>query len=215
MKKNTQLYWILIVTASLTLATNSFAQFGGLSKKIPGVGGGGGGSVDLGALSTDLFGKFSPAAQDLADASMLYAEALNLKVRDNKAASEKKNQSAVAIENMKIVNDVAKQVSDAAKDPDKVNMSPEQMEKLKQAHAKLLSGGGKFVLVAAPTALAIKQVTDKDPKALIMHPELVALATSCAKDGTTILGLLSDSRKLAKAKSIPVSEDSDFTPPKN
>ena len=213
--KELKLYSQMLVAACLSLSTPCYAQFGGLSKSIPGLGGGGKVGVDVGALSTDLFGKFSPAAQDLADAAQLYREALDLKIRDNKAGAEKNNQSAVAIDNMEFVNEVSKEVSKAAKNPDKLNMSPEQKEKLKQAHTKLLSGGGKFVVVAAPTALAIKEVTDKDPSALLGHPELIKLAASCAKDGTTLLSLLNDSRKLCKAKSIEVSAEGDFTPPKN
>jgi hypothetical protein len=179
---------------------------------VPGVGAAGAAGPDVGAMSKDLFGNFTPAAKDLAEAADLYAKALDIKIKDNKAGAESKNESAVDLADMEKVNQVAKEVAEQAKDPDKLNMSPEQKETLKQAHQKLLSGGGKFVAVSAPTALAIKHVTDKDPKALALHPDLVRLAASCAKDGNTILGLLSDSRKLCKAKAIDVPEDTEFKP---
>lgn len=210
MRTNTVKLQLILVVA---LNTAIFAQAGlGNLGKIAGAAGIGKGGGDIQKIQSDLFGKFSPASVSLAEAAQLYAEALDLKIRDNSEAAKRKSEEAVAIAHMEYVKAVASEVGKAANDPDKINMSPEQKEKLKQAHTKLLEGGGKFVAVATPTALAINDITSKDPKALLGHPELVSLAAICTKDAGTLLSLLNNSSKLAKAKAIEVPADTEFKP---
>lgn len=207
---NKNIYTLVIgVAIGFTIPSHVHAQFGGLKKVIPPVVGGGSGG-DSSVNESEIFNNFSPASVALKEAAILYKEALDLKIKDNTEGAKKKSEGAVVIANMEIVNAVAKELSKAAQNPDKINMSPEQKEKFIKAHAKLLEGGGKFMVVSATTALAIKKITESNPAALVGHPELVQLGVICAKDATILLGLLSDSSKFAKAKAIKTPEGGSF-----
>ena len=207
--KYTKIIGVLAIGLATILPTQ--AQLGGLGKKLLGNAGGQQGGADLGKMEDDLFSKMTPAADLLEAASKLYEEALESKRKDNTEASKKTSKSPAPLAKFKAARAAGGTIAEAAKNPDKVNMSPEQKEKFKQAHAKLREGFAAFVAVSVPVALAIKEVTDKDPKALLLHPDLALLGLACVKDVATFAKMGIDSAKFAKAKGIDVSaEDGEF-----
>ena len=205
---------LIVTLAAMVIVTPANAQLGKLGKGIPGVGGSKQeGGADVGKVEEEVFSKATPAADALYECIKLYAEALNLKLKDNTEAVKNASKSAIVMAKMSAFKDGGMQLQMAAKDPDKINMSPEQQEKFKQAHAKLREGFAKFVVVAVPVGLAIKEVTDKDPKALLLHKDLGLLGVACTKDVKTIadVGIASAKIGKAKVKAFPEGAD-DFNP---
>ena len=211
--KYTKIIGVLAIGLATILPTQ--AQLGGFGKKLLGNAGDQQGGADLGKMENDLFSKMTPAADLLEAASKLYDEALGLKKKDNKKAAKKDSKGVIVLAGMKAATETGKGLGNAAKNPDSVTMSPEQKEKFKQAHAKLREGFAAFVAVTVPVALAIKEVTEKDPKALLFHPELAMLGLACVKDVATFAKMGVDSAKFAKAKLIDVpSGEAGFIPAK-
>ncbi len=214
MNKHTLLNRLALVAVAGLLAISAQsaqAQLGGLGKSIPGAGGGGGAAgIDLGAKETELFTKFSPASKLLAEAADYYSQALKLKVKDERKKAEGKSEQTQALANYTHAKTVFEQVLKESKKSNAASLSPEAKELLKKGHEKLLEGGAAFVQMAVPTALAIKEITDKDPKALVGHMNLVKLAAICAKDGVTLVGYLGASNKIAKTNNVPVKEAGEF-----
>ena len=199
--KYTKIIGVLAIGLATILPTQ--AQLGGLGKKLLGNAGGQQGGADLGKLEDDLFTKMTPAADLLAAARKLYNEAFDIKEKEGTEKVKDDSKAAGVNAGFKAMGSLGKVMNERAKNPEKIKMSPEQQEKFKQAHAKLGEGFAAFVAVSVPVALAIKEVTEKDPKALLLHPQLALLAVACVKDVTTIAGIGVTSAKLAKELKIP------------
>jgi hypothetical protein len=179
---------------AITLHTQ--AQIGGL-KKIPGLGGG----VDISADLSSITEKLTPASQLLNEAADLYAQALATK---RKVATSKLEQGKLPVGPAKSVMDDISAI-ESAMSQQSIPLTDEQRKQCGQAHEKLIEGTAALALVAAPTALAIKKVTDSDPKGMIMRPDLAMLGILCAKDSVKLLSFTKTAADFNKKWGAPIS----------
>lgn len=190
-----------LIAVAVAIESPTQAQLGGLIKKS--LGGGGeqaGGGAEIGKMEEDLFSRVTPAADLLHESIQLYKEVLGLKIKDNTEAVKDKSKGAVVMAKFSACREGGKELEKAAKNLDKINMSPEQQEKYKQAHAKFREGFVAFVAVSVPVALAIKEITEKDPKALLFNKDLVLLGVACVRDLKTFADVGIASSRIGKAK---------------
>lgn len=194
---------VLSIVLSLVAAVSLQAQLGGIGKKIPGIGGGGGGGWkgDISKLESESFDKATPAAEKLYEASLLFGEAFNLKLKDNTKKAAEKSKNAVVIAKIAVAQDLAKQLSKVKKD--ELKMSPEQKEKYAKAYSAYTTGAIEFAAVGASVGLAIKEVVEQDPVLMASHIDLGLLGAACGKDLYTILDLQLTLWSMGKKADVP------------
>jgi len=177
-------------------------QFGGLGKKLPGIVPSGGG-VDISADVTAINQNLTPASKLLEEASALYQEALGLK---KEAAKGKVKQSDLPdlVPTQHVVKDEVPAIQTRMEQWNQ-QLNEEQKQKCGQAHAKLTEGTAALALVAAPTALAIKKVTDSDPKGMLLRPDLASLGLLCAKDSAKLMSFVKVATDFNKKWDAPIS----------
>jgi ABC-type Na+ efflux pump permease subunit len=206
---------VLTVTA-LLLGLSSLpvhAQFGGLGKKL--TGGGGFAGADISGLAAGLFEKATPVSEKLTEASKHYAVVFSLQEKINKMEADAKTKDGQAVLGFKMLSVISKEMAEYADHPEKLQLTQEQGQELLKAQAKVKEAWPDYMVVAGSTALAIKNVTDKNPAALASQPQLAYLGLACTKDLGTFAKMASMGYKLAKAKGLnPPGDEHDFQPPK-
>ncbi len=207
---------IVLTVTALLLGLSSLpiqAQFGGLGKKL--TGGGGDAAGDISGLAAGLFEKVTPVSEKLTQASKHYAVVFGLQEKINKMEADAKTKDGQAVLGFKTLGVISKEMAKYADHPEKLQLTQEQGQELLKAQAKVKEAWPDYMVVAGSTALAIKNVTDKNPAALASQPQLVYLGLACTKDLGTFAKMASMGYKLAKAKGLnPPGDEHDFQPPK-
>jgi hypothetical protein len=214
---------ILIISAALAITVTTHAQFGGLGKKIPGIGGGTGSSsesnVDLGKLESDSFDKVTPAAEKLYEASVLLNKALGLKIEEIKEEVANKSKKEVTIARISASQQNFKAFGKAKES--NIKMSPEQQQLFSQGRTKLDEGFAMLVGVGVPIGFQINEAIEpikSNPTLALQYSGLMKLGLYCIKDVSQIAELNFKAWQIGKEAKVPGIPDSgpakSFTPKK-
>ena len=192
---------VIVLAISLSVS-NATAQFGGLTRKVPGLGKSSDAAGEVGSDIKVLADKVTPASKFLDEAADYYARALGIK-REAAKANVKQGEIP-GIAGTKQTTDSLREYEPKMKEW-ATPLTAQQKELCGKGHEKLIEGTGSLAAVAAPTALAIKKVTDSNPAALAVHPDLAALGVFCAKDSVKLMSFLKVATEFNKKWDAPVS----------
>jgi hypothetical protein len=158
--------------------------------------------VDVSTDITTINENLTPASKLLNEAAAFYAEALNIKIKAAKA--DVKQCDLPGVPGIKSMVGAIPEIT-TGMDQWKAGLTEQQKELCGKGHEKLMEGTASFALVATPTALAIKRVTDSDPAGMLMRPDLAALGVLCAKDSAKLISFTKVAADFNKKWGAPVS----------